>query len=42
VEDVEPFDPDEPSWEALGDDRYLKAPVFGDDEDGDDSSETKP
>jgi hypothetical protein len=27
VEDVEPFDPDEPSWQAIGDDRYLEGPA---------------
>lgn len=26
VEDIEPFDPDEPSWRSIGDQRYMDAP----------------
>lgn len=33
VEDVEPFDPAEPSWQAIGDDRYLETPLLPDEPD---------
>jgi hypothetical protein len=41
VQDVEPFDPDEPSWQSIGDDRYLESQVFGE-EQGEEQGEIHP